>query len=154
MTEGPEPVRGWPRIAVAAAVLVDDLAAPSMLLGAQRTEPPALAGGWELPGGKVDPGESAQEAVRRELREELGVGLELGPTVDGPLRGWWPLGVRYRMRVWVAGVADGIPTPLEAHSQVRWLGPQDVWSVPWLPANRPILEAAVALLWPGRVGRA
>ncbi|MFN8099114.1 MAG: (deoxy)nucleoside triphosphate pyrophosphohydrolase [Dermatophilaceae bacterium] len=143
-----EPPRGWPRIDVVAALLVDSLVVPTRVLAAQRTEPPALAGGWEIPGGKVEPGESPEAAVRRELREELGVGLVLGMAVDGPIEGWWPLGARYRMRVWLAEVSDGLPAPLEDHEQLCWLGPEDVWSVNWLPANRPILEAALALLWP------
>ncbi len=143
-----EPPRAWPRIDVVAALLVDALAAPTVVLAAQRTEPPALAGGWEIPGGKVDPGESPEEAVRRELWEELGVGLRLGPVVDGPLDGWWALGLRYRMRVWLAEVSDGTPAPLEGHAQLRWLRPAEIWSVPWLPANRPILDAALARLWP------
>ena len=47
-----------PRLVVGAAI-VDDLDRPTRLLAARRTGPPALAGGWELPGGKVDPGEDA-----------------------------------------------------------------------------------------------
>ena len=94
-----------PRLVVGAAI-VDDLDRPTRLLAARRTGPPALAGGWELPGGKVDPGEDSVTALHREVREELGVLVELGKEVPGPVDGAWPLGDRYVMRVWLARVTD------------------------------------------------
>ncbi|RCV47194.1 NUDIX domain-containing protein, partial [Marinitenerispora sediminis] len=57
-----------PVIVVGAAIVRD-----GVLLAAQRAEPPQMRGRWELPGGKVDPGESDEEALVRECREELGV---------------------------------------------------------------------------------
>ena len=81
-------------IAVVAAVILDDLVVPTRLLSAQRTEPPELAGGWEIPGGKVDPGESPRAALHREIREELGVRIRIGASGLGPVDGWGPLGER------------------------------------------------------------
>lgn len=135
------------RIAVVAAALLDDLSHPGLLLTAQRTEPPRLAGGWELPGGKVDPGEDLMTALTRELREELGVEITVGQRIPGPLAGWWPLGDAYALAVWTAEVADGIPQPLEDHAQVRWLTRADLWSVAWLASNSPIVEAVAATVW-------
>ena len=134
-------------IAVVAAVILDDLVVPTRLLSAQRTEPPELAGGWEIPGGKVDPGESPRAALHREIREELGVRIRIGESVPGPFEGGGPLGERYAMRVWLAQVTHGIPQPLEDHADVRWLGPRQVWSLDWLPANRPVIEAVLATVW-------
>ena len=110
---------------VVAAAIVDDLDRPTRLLAARRTEPPALAGGWELPGGKVDPGETADEALHREIREELGVTVRTGALLPAPTEdGRWPLGDRYRMTVWLAVVVEGDPQPIEDHDALSVAGPR------------------------------
>ncbi len=127
---------------VVGAAIVDDLEHPARLLAARRTEPPALAGGWEFPGGKIDPGEGAEEALHREVREELGVAIVVGDQVPGPLDGGrWPLGKSWAMTVWFAEVTAGEPAPIEDHDQLRWLTAADLYAVPWLPADLPIVQA-------------
>ncbi|WP_373995710.1 NUDIX domain-containing protein [Streptomyces sp. NP160] len=137
---------------VVGAALVDDLAAPRRLLAARRSRPSALAGGWELPGGKVEPGEQPTEALRRELREELGVEVELGDELvphpgegsGGPYAGdgVWPLPGVGVLRVWWARVASGEPHPLEDHDALRWLDLDDwLGAVAWLPADMPVVTA-------------
>ncbi len=138
-------------IRVVAAAVVDDLEHPTRLLAARRTEPPALAGGWELPGGKVDPGESPIEALHREIREELGVAVRLGEVIAAEGGdGSWPLGERYRMDVWLAVVTEGDPQPIEDHDELRWLEVGQLYAVGWLPADLPV----VALLERRMVGAA
>ncbi len=136
-----------PRRLVVGAAIVDDLERPTRLLAARRTEPSSLAGGWELPGGKVDEGESPLSALHRELLEELGVEVVLGDHVPGPLPGaTWPLGDRYEMLVWFAGVTSGEPQPLEDHDVLRWLTLEELYAVAWLPADLPIVDAVAARL--------
>ena len=129
-----------PQIVVAGA-LVDDLAAPTRLLAARRSRPTTLKGRWEFPGGKVDPGETPVEALHRELVEELGVRVRLGAEVVGPDDGAWRISPRYALRLWTAVVVDGVPQPLVEHDEVRWLGPGEWLSVPWLDADVRIVEA-------------
>lgn len=134
---------------VVGAAIVDDLVRPTRLLSARRTEPAALAGGWELPGGKVDEGESPLSALHREVLEELGVRVQLGSHVPGPLPGsTWPLGDRYEMLVWLAEVVEGTPAPIEDHDELRWLALDDLRAVAWLPADLPIVEQLEAVLRP------
>jgi 8-oxo-dGTP diphosphatase len=124
---------------VVGAAVVDDLHRPSRLLTARRTTPAALAGRWELPGGKVEPGEVPQDALRRELVEELGVAATLGVELPGPVRGAWPISADLTMRVWLAQV-DGEPVARGAHDLVRWLAPTQWDDVPWLAADAPVLD--------------
>lgn len=130
-----------PPVLVVAAALVDDLDAPRELLAARRRSPASLAGRWEFPGGKVEPGEAPEDALHRELREELGVRVGLGTELVGPDDGAWRLSETYTMRLWLAEVASGVPEPLVEHDALRWL-PRGQWlTVPWLDADVRIVEA-------------
>jgi 8-oxo-dGTP diphosphatase len=124
-----------PTVVVAAA-----LQERGRLLAARRSAPPELAGRWELPGGKVEPGEDSKRALVRELREELGIGAELVARVPGE----WPLKPGYVLRVWTARLLSGSPRPLEDHDELRWLGPDEIWSVDWLDQDVPAVKAVLA----------
>ncbi|HET7328972.1 MAG TPA: NUDIX domain-containing protein [Nocardioidaceae bacterium] len=143
---------GTPRPVVGAAIVVD-----GRLLAARRTEPPALAGGWELPGGKVDPGETPEQACVREVREELGCQIEVGRLLEGRQR----LTEDLVLQVYTCRLVDGEPDPrLLEHDALRWLGPEELEEVRWLSADEPFLGqlreiiAAGAPLPGGNVGGA
>ncbi|MFJ4710853.1 (deoxy)nucleoside triphosphate pyrophosphohydrolase [Streptomyces sp. NPDC088785] len=123
-------------VVVVAAALYDTA---GRLLAARRSAPPELAGRWELPGGKVEPGEAPERALVRELREELGI--EAAPLARVP--GEWPLKPGYVLRVWRCAVVSGDPRPLQDHDDLRWLAPADIWSVDWLDQDVPAVRAAL-----------
>lgn len=129
-----------PRLVVAAA-LVDDLRAPTRLLAARRRRPTNLAGWWEFPGGKLEEGETPEQALRRELHEELGITASLGPELVGPDEGGWRISPAYVLRLWTATVLTGQPQPLVEHDEVRWLGQGEWLGVRWLVADVPIVQA-------------
>lgn len=120
-----------PAVVVGAALLDG-----TRLLAARRSRPPHLAGAWELPGGKVEAGESDLEALRREIREELGVEISIGTRVGGD----WPLKPGTVLRVWTGRVVAGEPAPLEDHSELRWVAADRWHELAWLPPDVPVLE--------------
>ena len=131
-----------PRVIVAAVIVLD-----GRVLACQRSAPREVAGRWEFPGGKVEPGETDAEALARECAEELGVRVDVGHRVgpDVPLAHG-----RAVLRVFAVTLLHGdTPRALE-HTAMRWLGPEELMSVPWLPADEPIVAELPALLAAGR----
>lgn len=123
---------------MAAVIIVD-----GRVLACERSAPPEVAGRWEFPGGKVEPGETDQVALARECAEELGVRVEVGDRVgpDVPLAHG-----RAVLRVFAVRLLNGdVPRALE-HTSMRWLAQDELDSVHWLPADKPIVAELPALL--------
>ncbi len=112
------------------------------MLAARRRLPASLAGGWEFPGGKVEPGETDEVALIRECVEELGVRIVCGPRVPGE----WELGDTMLLRVYLAELAEGEPAAGAEHDELRWLAPDELFEVAWLPGDLAALEAVRSAL--------
>ncbi|MEM7587387.1 MAG: (deoxy)nucleoside triphosphate pyrophosphohydrolase [Acidobacteriota bacterium] len=124
-----------PTLRVVAGVLIENGACFVAQRNAAATNEPLK---WELPGGKIEPGESPREALRRELREELGVELEIGA---------WLVGTRHlsnqrclRLDVYrVHGLTGRIQ--LNEHAAARWVELADLAKLDWSAADRALLPA-------------
>ncbi|MFO0688642.1 MAG: (deoxy)nucleoside triphosphate pyrophosphohydrolase [Myxococcota bacterium] len=107
-------------------------------LVAQRGPSMSLAGLWEFPGGKVEARETPQQALVRELREELAIEVEVGPWLG---RGESRTGARaVVLDVYAATRVAGEPVPRE-HAALCWIGPDEIDALAWPEADRPILSS-------------
>jgi 8-oxo-dGTP diphosphatase len=107
------------------------------VLAARRSYPAATAGRWELPGGKVDDGETPTQAAEREIVEELGCRIAV--------TGWLEPEVAIKgdlvLRVATAALVGGEPVPRAGdHDAVRWLRADQLDEVDWLEADRPFVD--------------
>jgi 8-oxo-dGTP diphosphatase len=137
----PEPVR---LLLVAAVALID---ADGRVLIAERPPGKALAGLWEFPGGKVEPGERPEGTLIRELAEEIGIAVEepcLAPLTfaSHAYETFHLLMPLYVCRRW-----EGFVQSREGQA-LKWVRPRDLASYPMPPADLPLLPAIVDLLGP------
>ena len=92
---------------------------------------------WEFPGGKIEPGETPQQALRREIREELDAVIEVGELLR-TINYDYPT-FHLTMHCFKCRLANGHLTLLE-HEAAKWLTPSDLQSVRWLPADEEIIQ--------------
>lgn len=126
-----------PVVLVVAVALIDP---DRRILIAQRPDNKAMAGLWEFPGGKVQPGESPEFALMRELEEELGI--ETRPTCFSPVsfashsyESFHLLMPLYACRAW-----RGVPRAME-HKAVKWVRAEQLGDYPMPPADVPLVAA-------------
>ena len=117
---------------VVAAIIKRD----NRILGTQRGYGD-FAGGWEFPGGKIEPGETPEEAIQREVREELGVAIvvdRLVTVVDYDYETF-----HLHMYCFLCHMVSG-QLELHEHRAARWLDVTTVDSVDWLPADIEVIK--------------
>ena len=131
-----------PVLLVAAVALVD---ADGRVLIAQRPEGKAMAGLWEFPGGKVGPGETPEEALIRELAEELGIDVTQNCLAPFTFASHRYDDFHLLMPLYVCRVWEGSARPLEGQA-LKWVRPVRLGDYPMPPADRPLIAMLRDLL--------
>ena len=106
------------------------------ILGTQRGYGD-FAGGWEFPGGKIEPGELPEDAVRRELKEELDLEVEVGQRFDTVEYDYPTFHLSMQCFLCTMGDREFV---LKEHKDARWLDRDTVDEVEWLPADEGLIE--------------
>lgn len=126
------------RIEVVAAIILNE----NQIFATQRGYG-AFKGFWEFPGGKIEQGETKEEALIREIREELSIEIEIGaafrtiewdyPDFHLTMHSYWCRQISKSLR-------------LNEHEDARWLSKKDLFSVRWLPADIQLLKEIEKIL--------
>ncbi len=127
---------------VVAAALVDS---DNRVLIAQRPPGKQLAGLWEFPGGKVDPQERPEDALIRELAEELGVAVQSACLAPLTFASYAYADFHLLMPLYVCRRWTGFVQPREGQA-LKWAAPKDLRAYPMPPADEPLIPALIDLL--------
>lgn len=136
MTEGKKIVL------VAACALID---ADGRILLAQRPEGKNLAGLWEFPGGKVENGETPEDALIRELQEELGITTQHACLAPLTFASYTYEKFHLLMPLYICRRYEGIARSMEGQA-LKWVRPNDLRSYPMPPADEPLIPFLTDLL--------
>ena len=123
-------------IKVVAAIICDSMNRPTKILATQKGYG-EFKGKWEFPGGKIEAGETPQQALIREIKEELAVKIEVGDLIE-TIEYDYP-DFHLSMDCFWCMVAEGEIVLKEAEA-VKWLSKDDLYSVDWLPADVELIE--------------
>lgn len=121
------------QIHVVGAVIIQD----GLVLCAQRGEGGSLAGFWEFPGGKIEPGESPAVALEREIAEELDFTIEVSELITTTAHEY-EFGT-VNLTTFYCRLISGTPKTTE-HAAIRWLRPADLTTIEWAPADVPAVR--------------
>ena len=108
-------------------------------LGVRRAPGQKLEGKWEFPGGKLEPGEAAEAALVREIREELHLGIVLGARLRDAVHDYGKFAITLTPFLAVSCEAGAEPHAAE-HVALRWCAPAELRALDWAPADVPIVE--------------
>jgi 8-oxo-dGTP diphosphatase len=108
------------------------------MLAAKRGATMSRAGLWELPGGKVELNESPEQALRRELAEELGLDVKVGRRVARSNHSYDDISIE--LTAFECFINSGTMA-LAEHEEVRWVTPEEAALLDWAPADVPIIHA-------------
>lgn len=129
-------------LTVVACALVDP---DGRVLLAQRPEGKAMAGLWEFPGGKIDEGERPEQALVRELEEELGIETKVDCLAPLTFASFGYDDFHLLMPLYVCRRFWGIPQPKEGQV-LKWVKPRDMRKYPMPPADEPLIATLIDLL--------
>ena len=129
-------------VLVAACALVD---ADGRVLIAQRPEGKSMAGLWEFPGGKIEAGETPEDAVIRELREELGVATEADCLAPLTFASHGYADFHLLMPLYICRRYRGIPQSHEGQA-LKWVRPRALRDYPMPPADLPLIPFLIDLI--------
>lgn len=135
--DGPAAACAAPHVHVACGIIERN----GLTLAAQRGPAMSLALKWEFPGGKIDPGESPEDCLHRELREELGIAVTVLERLRTATHRYPSFSVTlHPMR---CAIASGEPTACE-HAALAWVEPGRLASLDWAEADLPVIEEYLA----------
>lgn len=120
-------------IYVVGAVIIEN----EKILCAQRGSTKALPLKWEFPGGKIEDGESPQEALQREISEEMHCKIQIGEQIDYTAYEY-DFGIVH-LTTFCCKLIEGSPI-LTEHVSIKWLHPNELASLDWAPADIPTIE--------------